>query len=114
MSQEPRIRLTNTGLRLIQRLRLRGTMSSVRRTRKRQAKTEARLELLRAETRHQLLLSKELEEMLLQQMHRLQELSPLQQTPQLPLQWLSPETPQPELQVEPLTELRPLALHRKA
>ena len=95
MSQEPRLRTSSMRLRLIQRFRLHGTQSSIRKLRKQQEKAEQRLILLRAELRHQLLLSKELEQNLEQATHRLVELSPnlwsLQENPPRALEWVNPE-----------------------
>src|SRR6187551_1510901 len=77
MSRE-RLRVTSTSLRLIQRFRLLGTWASIRRATNSHRRAVLRLSLLQAETRHQLLLLKELEQNLQQANHRLQELSPEQ------------------------------------
>lgn len=64
---------------------------------KQQEKVEQRLILLRAELRHQLLLSKELEQSLEQANHRLEELNPtllLQESPPKALEWWTPREDQ--------------------
>ena len=114
MAPEQRLRTKSIVLTLIQRFRRSGTISSVRKTIRKQQKAEQRLELLRAEIRHQLLLSKELEETLLQQMHRLQELSPEQQIPTEALDWLPETGPMGPRTLEALTPQQPLSLHRRA
>jgi len=98
-SPEPRLRTTNTSLKLTQRLRLHGTRSTIRRLLRQQQTAESRLTLLQAEIRHQLLLLKELEQNLQQHQHRILELQPEPNLPQhrQALQWWQPEvdsTPQ--------------------
>lgn len=94
----PRLRKTSTGLRLTHSLRRLGTRYTLRRTRLRLEKAERRLQLLDQEIRHQLLLTKELEQHQRNLLHRLQEVdspvSPMPETSQqqTPL-WLAPIEP---------------------
>lgn len=66
---------SRTILRLTQRFRQRGIQSTVTKTRKRLQKAEERLKLLDQETRHQLLLIKELQQLEAQQLHRVEEMT---------------------------------------
>jgi len=77
MSQtSPRLRRSNLWLRWTQHLRKRGLRSTIRKTENRLNKAEERLLLLDQETRHQLLLVKELKQTLEASHHRVSELSP--------------------------------------
>lgn len=66
---------SRTILRLTQRFRQRGIQSTVTKTRRRLQKAEERLTLLDQETRHQLLLIKELQQLEAQQLHRVEEMT---------------------------------------
>ena len=77
MSQtSPRFRRSNLWLRWTQHSRKRGLRSTIRKTQTRLDKAEERLLLLEAETRHQLLLIKELGQILAASHHRIEELNP--------------------------------------
>ncbi len=77
MSQtSPRLRRSNLWLRWTQSLRKRGLRSTIRKTERRLEKAQERLLLLDLETRHQLLLLKELSQTLAASHHRIEELNP--------------------------------------
>ena len=77
MSQtDPRLRRSNLWLRWTQHLRKRGLRSTIRKTEKKLEKAQERLLLLDWETRHQLLLLKELQQTLAASHHRIEELNP--------------------------------------
>ena len=72
-----RLRTTSVQLRWIRSLREFGTRYTIRKNLRQQERAAKRLHLLQEEVRHQLLLSKELEQQQQQLQHRLQELSPV-------------------------------------
>ena len=84
MSRQPRVRATKLWLRSMQHLRKLGKKLKQRLLQRELKRAQSRLEALQAETRHQLLKLKELEQNLQQVTHRLQELSPEQQEPEIP------------------------------
>jgi len=75
------IRLATTTLKSIRFLRLLSTKFRHRRLLRRQARAEKRLALLQKELRHQLLVTKELEQLLEMEQHRETELSPVPPVP---------------------------------
>lgn len=117
---EPKTRtplsLRNTFLRLTTSLRLRGTKSTIRKTLRKQEKTEQRISLLEAELRAQLLRVTELKQEREMAQQRLMELFPPlvirapELTPEQALQKPQPVMllPEPEMTLEPSPALRAL------